>query len=167
MNGERSHPAENLYGDMLETDDSARASAAGVAAKVGDGREETSLERVDRNMEELNGELRVVVTLGFAALSAACTIAPSARHRFLFRYDDKPQLVFSSNRVVIAGLSFLALAMCGSLLLVATKLFGAPAGVLVMALGGLTFGVLWFVIPIQRRRALDDGTRPSGSLRPR
>jgi Family of unknown function (DUF6328) len=164
-----------------------------------DGREETSLERVDRNMEELNGELRVVVTgvqvlfafllvvpfdtgfahvgtferivylvtLGFAALSAACTIAPSARHRLLFRYDDKPQLVFSSNRVVIVGLSFLALAMCGSLLLVATKLFGARAGVLAMALGGLTFGVLWFAIPIQRRRALDDGARPSGSPRPR
>jgi hypothetical protein len=108
-----------------------------------------------------------IVTLGFAALSAACTIAPSARHRFLFRYDDKPWLVFSSNRVVIAGLSFLALAICGSLLLVATKLFGADAGALAVVLGALAFGVLWFLIPIQRRRALDDGARPSGSPRPR
>jgi membrane associated rhomboid family serine protease len=107
-----------------------------------------------------------LVTLVFAALSAACTIAPSARHRFLFRYDDKPQLVFSSNRVVIAGLSFLALAMCGSLLLVATKLFGADAGAAAVALGGSTFGVLWFLIPIRRRRALDRGAAPSGSTDP-
>jgi hypothetical protein len=184
---------------MLDVDHSPLTSAASISAQGDDGREETSLERVDRNMDELNGELRVVVTgvqvlfafllvvpfdtgfahvgnferivylvtLGFAALSAACTIAPSARHRFLFRYDDKPWLVFSSNRVVIAGLSFLALAMCGSLLLVTTKLFGTDAGVLAMALGALAFGVLWFLIPIQRRRALDDGARPSGSPRPR
>ena len=47
------------------------------------------------------------VTLVLAALSAACTIAPSAQHRFLFRHDDKRHLVFDSNRVVIAGLAFL------------------------------------------------------------
>src|SRR5579862_5312573 len=118
-------------------------------------RDETQHERLDRNLEEMTGELRVVVTgvqvlfafllivpfdtgfahvgsfertvyfvtLIFAALAAVCTIAPSSQHRFLFRHDDKHHIVFSSNRVVIAGLAFLALAMCGSLLLVTTKLF--------------------------------------------
>ena len=120
------------------------------------------MERLDRNLEELTGELRVVVTgvqvlfafllvvpfnTGFAhiggyertvyfitlllaMLAAVCTIAPSAQHRFLFRHDDKQNLVFVSNRIVIAGLAFLALAMCGCLLLVATKLFGTFAGIL-------------------------------------
>jgi hypothetical protein len=153
----------------------------------GDGREETPLERLDRNMEELNGELRVIVTgvqvlfafllivpfnTGFAhmgefertvyfvtlllaALAAACTIAPSAQHRFLFRHDDKRRLVFVSNRVVMAGLASLALAMCGCLLLVATKLFGATAGALTVLIGALPFAVLWFVMPLRRRRALE------------
>ena len=113
------------------------------------GRRETDLERLDRNLEEMTGELRVVVTgvqvlfafllivpfntgfahvgdfertvyfvtLVLAALAAVCMIAPSAEHRFLFRHDDKRHIVFNSNRVVIAGLVCLALAMCGCLLL--------------------------------------------------
>lgn len=155
------------------------------------GREETPLERVDRNLEELNGELRVVVTgvqvlfafllvvpfdtgfkdvgnferaayfvtLIFAALAAACTIAPSAQHRFLFRHDDKPRLVSVANRVVIAGLGFLAVAMCGCVLLVATKLFGVGVGVLTTLAVTVPFGALWFVMPLRRRRALDSETR--------
>ncbi len=149
-------------------------------------RQETGLERLDRNLEELTGELRVVVTgvqvlfafllivpfntgfthvgnferavyfvtLIFAALSAACTIAPSAQHRFLFRHDDKHHLVFVSNRIVIAGLAFLAFAMCGALLLVSTKLFGAVVGGFTVVIGALPFLLLWFVMPLRRRALL-------------
>jgi hypothetical protein len=155
----------------------------------GEVRHETELERLDRNLEELTGELRVVVTgvqvlfafllivpfntgfahvgdfervvyfvtLVFAALSAVCTIAPSAQHRFLFRHDDKNHIVLSSNRVVIAGLAFLALAMCGCLLLVTNKLFGVTAGVLTTALGALPFAALWFALPLRRSRDLERG----------
>ncbi len=155
-------------------------------ATAASGRDETPLERIDRNLQELNGELRVVVTgvqvlfafllivpfdtgfrgvgdfertvyfvtLIFAALAAACTIAPSAQHRFLFRYDDKPRLVFISNRVVIAGLGFLAAAMCGCLLLVATKLFGAGVGALTTIAVAAPFSVLWFAMPLRRRQVL-------------
>src|SRR5689334_9990999 len=69
-----------------------------------------------------------LATLVLAGLAAACTIAPSAAHRILFRADDKQRIVSFSNRVSIAGLAFLALAMCGSVLLVVTKLSGALAG---------------------------------------
>lgn len=152
----------------------------------GETRHETSLERLDRNLEELTGELRVVVTgvqvlfafllivpfdtgfsdvgdferivyfvtLALAALAAVCTIAPSAEHRFLFRHDDKHHIVFNSNRVVIAGLACLALAMCGCLLLVTTKLFGVTAGALTAGIGALPFLLLWFAIPIRRLRML-------------
>jgi Family of unknown function (DUF6328) len=153
----------------------------------GDTRQETQLERLDRNLEELTGELRVVVTgvqvlfafllivpfdsgfehvgefertvyfvtLVLAALAAVCTIAPSAQHRFLFRHDDKRHIVFSSNRVVIAGLVCLALAMCGCLLLVTTKLFGVTAGVFATALGALPFMALWFALPLGRLTTLN------------
>jgi hypothetical protein len=145
------------------------------------------MERLDRNLEELTGELRVVVTgvqvlfafllivpfdsgfahvgdfertvylvtLVLAALAAVCTIAPSAAHRFLFRHDDKHYIVFSSNRVVIVGLAFLALAMCGCLLLVTTKLFGVTAGALTASIGAIPFVVLWFAGPLRRLRMLD------------
>ena len=150
-------------------------------------RHETEYERLDRNLEELTGELRVVVTgvqvlfafllivpfsngfegigdferavyivtLLLAALSAVCTIAPSAQHRWVFRHDDKRHLVFSSNRLVIAGLAFLALAMCGCLLLVTTHLFGAGWGALTAGLASIPFLVLWFLIPMRRAARLD------------
>ena len=145
---------------------------------------------MDRNFEELTGELRVVITgvqvlfafllivpfnTGFAhvggyertvyfitlllaALAALCMIAPSAQHRLLFRHDDKEHVVSVSNRIVIVGLAFLALAMCGCLLLVATKLFGQLAGLLTVALGALPFVILWFVMPLLRRRRLGRGS---------
>jgi hypothetical protein len=157
----------------------------------GETRHETQLERLDRNLEEMTGELRVMVTgvqvlfafllvvpfdTGFAhiggfertvyfvtlllaALSAVCTIAPSAEHRFLFRHDDKRHIVFSSNRVVILGLACLALAMCGCLLLVTTKLFGVTTGVVTAVLGALPFALLWFALPLRRVRMLDERNR--------
>jgi len=154
----------------------------------GDSRRETSRERLDRNLEEMTGELRVVVTgvqvlfafllivpfnvgfehvggfergvyfvtLVFAALAAVCTIAPSAEHRFLFRHDDKSHLVFRSNRIVLAGLAFLAVAMCGCLLLVATKLFGATAGACTAGVALVVFIGAWFGVPLARLRELEE-----------
>ena len=154
-------------------------------------RDETSLERLDRNLQELTGELRVIVTgvqvlfafllivpfdagfahvgrfeqivylvtLALAALAAVCTIAPSAQHRFLFRHDDKRHLVFSSNRIVIAGLTFLALAMCGCLLLVTTKIFGLTTGVLTASIAALIFAVVWFAVPTWRLQRAGGGDR--------
>jgi Family of unknown function (DUF6328) len=147
-------------------------------------RDESSLERLDRNLEEMTGELRVVVTgvqvlfafllivpfdtgfahvgrfeqivyvvaLVLAALSAVCTLAPSAAHRFLFRQDDKRHLVFVSNRMMIAGLVFLALAMCGCVLLVTTTLFGLAVAVPITCLVAAAFAVLWFLAPLLRAR---------------
>ena len=67
--------------------------------------------------------------------------------------------MFNSNRVVIAGLAFLALAMCGCLLLVATKLFGAAAGACTAGVALVVFMGLWFAIPLARLRALEHERR--------
>jgi hypothetical protein len=152
-----------------------------------EGRKETPLERLDRNLDELTAELRIVVTgvqvlfafllivpfnVGFAhvghfertvylvtlilaALAAACAIAPSAEHRFLFRLDDKREIVALANRAMIAGLAFLALAMCGCLLLVASKLFGVKTGVVTSAVMAVPFLTLWFVVPLRRRATVE------------
>jgi hypothetical protein len=45
--------------------------------------------------------------------------------------------------------------MCGCLLLVAVKLFGELAGVLTVLFGAIPFALLWFALPLRRRRALD------------
>ncbi|MGA8363018.1 MAG: DUF6328 family protein [Solirubrobacteraceae bacterium] len=93
-------------------------------------------------------------------MAAACTIAPSAQHRFLFRHDDKQYLVASSNRIVIVGLVSLALAMCGALLLVASTLFGALAGVLTVLGATVPFALLWFILPLRRRHKLESSDQP-------
>lgn len=111
-----------------------------------------------------------MVTLALAALAAVCMIAPSAQHRLLFRHGEKRHLVFESNTIAIAGMLFLALAMCGCMLLVATKLFGVTVGVLTACIGALPFAILWFAAPIRRLQAdrpLEDGTpQPRAGPRP-
>ena len=153
------------------------------------------MQRVDRNLEEMTGELRVVVTgvqvlfafllivpfntgfvgvgpfergVYFATLlcsvfAALCTLAPAAYHRLLFRADDKRHVVFLANRVSIVGLVFLALAMCGSLLLVTTKLFGAPAGIVTAALVAVPFAGLWFAAPLLRRARRESTAEAQGA----
>jgi anti-anti-sigma factor len=155
------------------------------------------MQRVDRNLEEMTGELRVVVTgvqvlfafllivpfntgfvgvgpfergVYFATLlcsvfAALCTLAPAAYHRLLFRADDKRHVVFLANGLSIAGLAFLALAMCGSLLLVTTKMFGATTGIVTAALAAVPFAGLWFVAPLLRRAKRGPATEQRELLR--
>jgi hypothetical protein len=170
------------------------ARPATMADEQVDGRRhETPHERLDRNLQELLSELRVIVTgvqvlfafllvvpfnVGFAhigpfqrgvyfvtlllaALAAACMLAPAAHHRILFRCDDKAHIVSVSNRLMITGLSFLALAMCGSLLLVATKLFGVGTGAITVGVASSGFLVLWFVMPLARKARLNSASRRS------
>src|SRR6185503_20063245 len=67
------------------------------------------------------------VTLLLTALSAAMLIAPSAYHRLSFHYQQKHRLVFIANRLAIAGLATLALAMTCAVMLVTNFLFGTVA----------------------------------------
>jgi hypothetical protein len=92
------------------------------------------------------------VTLLLTALSAALLIAPSAYHRLTFRYQQKHRLVFVSNRLAIAGLATLALAMTCAVMLVTNFLFGTVATTVVTSVLVLgMFVVLWAVLPLRRR----------------
>jgi hypothetical protein len=150
-------------------------------------RNETALERYDRNLAELMQEVRVAqtgvqvlfgflltvpftarfealaggqrtlyfATLAVAGAAAMLLIAPSAQHRVLFRCGDKEHLVRVANRYALAGLACVALAMVGSLILVADFLYAGPVGTVAGALGAAGCAWCWFLQPFARRRALE------------
>jgi hypothetical protein len=146
------------------------------------GRDETEQERLDRNLQEFLGELRVAlpgvqvlfafllvvpfnqrfaditdfqqtvyfVTLLFTAAASVCLIAPTAQHRVEFRAQHKEQILLMANRLAIVGLGCLAVAMTGAILLITDLLYGSTTTVIVTIPVGLTFALLWYLIPAQR-----------------
>jgi hypothetical protein len=97
-------------------------------------------------------------TLLLTALSAALLIAPSAYHRITFRYQQKHRLVFIANRLAIAGLAALALAMTCAVMLITAVLFGTVATIVTVAAVFAMFVLLWAVLPLRRRlRYRDEG----------
>ncbi len=86
--------------------------------------------------------------LVFTTISAALLIAPSAWHRIRFRQMDKERILQASNRMAIAGLGFLALAMSGALMLIADFIYSPTLTVVAGVLAAVVFGVLWYVLPL-------------------
>ena len=95
-------------------------------------------------------------TLLSAALSVVLVIAPTARHRLLFRQHDKERIVVSSNRYAIAGLATLAVAMTGAVMLVTDLLFHTTMVTWVTAVLATLLVALWFVVPALRRAVPGD-----------
>jgi Family of unknown function (DUF6328) len=93
------------------------------------------------------------------ALSTALLIAPTAFHRLLFRQRDKEHLVTISNRLAIAGLFVLGVAITGAVLLIADLIFNGVQVVIFTVVTGLMFIVLWVVLPLLRRRELSASER--------
>jgi hypothetical protein len=90
-------------------------------------------------------------TLICAAAATAFLIAPSAQHRIEFRLQDKRHILFLANRSAIVGLTFLALAMTGVVLLVTDFIFGTLATAIATAMTALLFALLWYILPLRRR----------------
>lgn len=144
-------------------------------------RDETALERIDRNMEELLNELRVAlpgvqvlfafllvlpfnqgftsvtsfeksvyaVTLLTTALAAICLIAPTMHHRLQFRENKKAEIVRDANRLAMIGLTALAIAMTGAVMLVTDYVFNS-ATMIACGVGiGVGFVVIWYILPLR------------------
>ena len=92
------------------------------------------------------------VTLLLVALSTACLIAPSTAHRVLFHQHQRPWLIEHANRMLIAGSSFLALALTGAVLLVTDYLFDGAGVYVFPPLLLVVLVVMWFGRPALRRR---------------
>src|SRR5919108_2218172 len=82
--------------------------------------------------------------LSATAISAALLIAPSAWHRIRFRQRDKEAILLMSNRMAIAGLGFLAIAMVGAVMLIANYAFSDTLTVVSGVVAVLLFGGLWY-----------------------
>jgi hypothetical protein len=93
------------------------------------------------------------VTLLCTAAASAFLIAPSVHHRIEFREQDKEHIVLVANRLAIVGLSFLAVAMVGVIMLITNFIFSTTATIVVTALVAFAFAVLWYAIPLQRKRS--------------
>jgi Family of unknown function (DUF6328) len=96
----------------------------------------------------------VVMTL--TALSAALLIAPSAWHRLRFRQRDKERILRVSNKMSIAGLGSLALAMTGAVMLIADFIYSPTLTIISGIVAGGVFALLWYVLPLLGPR----GPRP-------
>jgi len=90
------------------------------------------------------------VTLIATALSTACLIAPSAGHRLRFHQGDRAWVIESANRLTIAGLVLLAIALAGSVLLITDMLFDGARVWIYTGVVWAVFLVLWFVRPLVR-----------------
>lgn len=86
-----------------------------------------------------------------AAAATAFLIAPTAIHRLDFEQGDKPLIVRISNVLAIIGLTFLALAIVGVVLLITDLLYsGAVVAVYAATVAGI-FIALWYMIPLVLR----------------
>ena len=93
-----------------------------------------------------------IVAFFFTAFAAALMITPTPLHRLQFRQGDKEGFLRTSNRLVLAGIACLAIAMVAVVWLVAQVLF--PSGGLATVIGAVAAGVvvlLWFVLPLASR----------------
>ena len=107
------------------------------------------------NTTDFQRALFFVVT-ALTASSAALLIAPSAWHRIRFRQRDKERILRASNKMTIAGLGFLALAMTGAVMLIADFVYSPTLTIASGILAGLVFGMLWYILPLLGPR----GPRP-------
>jgi hypothetical protein len=99
------------------------------------------------------------VSFAAAALGTALLIAPSSYHRLRFRRGDKERMLFTSNRLMVAGMGFVAVSMVGVVFVITDLLFGVLAASVITAGIAGWFTWFWYGLPLLRR--FQDRARPS------
>jgi hypothetical protein len=92
-----------------------------------------------------------LATLLLAAVASALLISPSAQHRLLFRRNYKERMLFTANRIAIAGIGCLGLAIIGAVLLVTHVIFGLLAAAVTSSSAALVIGWAWYLLPLRNR----------------
>ena len=93
-----------------------------------------------------------VTALLLSAIATALLLAPVAYHRLVFRRHRKEQLVKDANILAILGLAAVGLAVSAAVLLVVSFVDQGATVALVALFVVCLFAVLWFVLPLARRR---------------
>ena len=94
-----------------------------------------------------------VLTLLLSAAATATLIAPVAFHRLLFRRGRREDLVRVTNRLALAGLGLLLLAVTGAVFLVLDVVLGGGAAVALAIVTAVCFAALWVALPLRAHRA--------------
>jgi hypothetical protein len=93
-----------------------------------------------------------LTSLVLAAVSTALLVGPVAYHRLVFRRHQKEHLVRAASKMAILGLAAVGIAVSGAVLLVASFVTSGVAAAIISVIVVVTFGGLWFVFPLVRRR---------------
>jgi O-antigen/teichoic acid export membrane protein len=111
--------------------------------------------------DQLTAAQRDVYFVSFlcAAAATALLITPSAYHRLRFRQHDKERMLFTSNRLVLAGTVFLAISVIGVIFVVTDVLYHSTFAALVTALMSGWFAWFWYGLPLSRRLVDEDAER--------
>ncbi|EHR53607.1 hypothetical protein SacmaDRAFT_5491 [Saccharomonospora marina XMU15] len=88
-----------------------------------------------------------LVTVLVTASATALLTAPAVWHRLLFRAGRRTAILRVGNKVVIAGLACLAVAVTLTVALIGKVVYGPIAMIVLGGLVGVLFAVLWFVVP--------------------
>jgi len=114
---------------------------------------------------QINDSERVVYLLAVLATTAATIflIAPASYHRIRFRAKDKKRMLFVANRLAIAGVFSLALAIVAALYLIGEVVFGSTLAAVIAALAGVGVAVFWFGLPLYAKMRAAD---PDETLQP-
>jgi hypothetical protein len=86
-----------------------------------------------------------------AAMGTALLIAPSSYHRLRFRQGDKEQMLFTSNKLLLAGLAFVALSMALAVGLISGVVFGDGIALIAGIAIGAWVAWFWYGLPLSRR----------------
>jgi O-antigen/teichoic acid export membrane protein len=88
-----------------------------------------------------------IADLLLAALATALLTAPVAYHRIVFRRHKKHDLLRAANVMALAGLTVVALAISGAVLLVVSVVYDGLVAALIAAVVAGVYALLWFVVP--------------------
>ena len=89
-------------------------------------------------------------TLMATCAATVCLIAPSAMHRLRFHERDRAFLIESSNKYLIAGLSFLGVAIVLAVILISDYLYDGIIVWLAPLAVALAIAGVWFARPLAR-----------------
>ena len=94
------------------------------------------------------GTAAYLVSLLAAIVATALLIAPSTYHRLRWRERNKERMLRISNRLAIAGIVFLAVALTAASYVVVDVLYSSPFASIFAAGTALLFATVWFVLPL-------------------
>jgi hypothetical protein len=89
-----------------------------------------------------------ITTLLLTTASTGLLIAPVAYHRLTFRQRMRAQLVRAANRFAIGGLTFLMLALGGSVLFISDVVLSRGPAILFTLMTAGWFLLFWYLLPI-------------------